>query len=326
MQHKFLQNNKLQVSPLGFGSWAIGGEMMMRGVQAGWGEVDDAESIRAIHAALAGGITLIDTAANYGTGHSEEIIAQAIQGRREEVVLATKFGFNVDEAAKTVDLQTPDAIIENINSECERSLRHLHTDVIDIYQFHMWDFPPERVPELIDKLESLITQGKIRSYGWSTDNIELAHLFATQDNCTTIQHEANVMQPAAEMFALTAETDVVSLIRSPLMMGFLSDKYDNNSVFTDTDIRSHWFKPEQIAKIVSNRGKIREILASNGRSTVQGALAWLWATGDQVVPIPGIRTEAQAIENAAAMEFGPLTAEQMTEIEQLLGREEIVTT
>jgi aryl-alcohol dehydrogenase-like predicted oxidoreductase len=89
-------------------------------------------------------------------------------------------------------------------------------------------------------------------------------------------------------------------------------------------VRNQSFPQDRIAQIVANRAKIREILTSNGRSIVQGTLAWLWALGDQVVPIPGIRTEAQAKENAAAMEFGPLTAGQMAEIEQLLGREEAI--
>ena len=324
MQYKALKNSDLQISPMGLGAWAIGGEWVFIDNQAGWGKVDDAESIRAIQAALDAGINLIDTAANYGTGHSEEMVGKAIQGRRDEVVIATKFGFDVDEAAKKVAYQSPEAILQNLAFECERSLRHLNTDVIDIYQLHMWEFPPERVPELLDGLEKLVAQGKIRTYGWSTDDVALAKLFAAGEHATVIQHAANVMEPATAMFNFTASSDLTSLVRSPLLMGFLSDKYDKDVEFAATDVRSHAFPKENIAKIVANRAKIREILMSNGRSVVQGALAWLWAVGEQVVPIPGIRTEAQAKENAAAMEFGPLTPAQMAEIEQLLGREEAV--
>ncbi len=325
MQFKTLRNSDIQISPMGFGAWAVGGEWIFDQNQAGWGKVDDNESIRAIHAALDAGINLIDTAANYGTGHSEEIVGRAIKDRRDQVVIATKFGFNVDETAKRVSYQSEDEIIANLAFECDRSLRHLGTDVIDIYQFHMWDFPPARVPEMLDQLEKLVAQGKIRSYGWSTDNVELARLFAAGEHCTVIQQAANVLEPATAMFALTAEKNLVSLVRSPLVMGFLSDKYGKDTKFVATDVRSHAFSAESIADIVTKRDNIRDILTSNGRTVVQGALAWLWARGDQVVPIPGIRTEAQAIENAAAMEYGPLTPAQMTEIEQLLGREEGIT-
>ncbi|MBK8906235.1 MAG: aldo/keto reductase [Anaerolineaceae bacterium] len=324
MQFRTLRNSNLQVSPMGLGAWAMGGEWIFIDNQAGWGKTDDAESIRAIHAALDGGMNLIDTAANYGTGHSEEIVGKAIRDRRDQVVIATKFGFDVNEAAKRVAFQSSEAVLQNLPFECERSLRHLGVDTIDIYQLHVWEFPPERVPELLDGLEKLVAQGKIRTYGWSTDDVALARLFAAGEHCAVVQHAANVMEPAAAMFNFTAESGLTSLVRSPLLMGFLSDKYDKDAQFTTTDVRNHSFPAERIAQIVANRAKIREILTSNGRSVVQGALAWLWAVGEHVVPIPGIRTVAQAEENAAAMEFGPLTPGQMAEIEQLLGREEAV--
>ncbi len=325
MASKTLGNSGLQVSAVGLGTWAIGGEWLFDGNQAGWGKVDDAESIRAIHAALDAGINLIDTAANYGTGHSEQIVGRAVRDRRAKVVIATKFGFNVDEAAKRVMYQTPDDILNNLPFECERSLRNLGLDVIDLYQFHMWDFPAERVTELLEKLEKLVEQDKIRTYGWSTDNVELSRLFAQGKHAVAIQHLANVLQPAAEMFAFTAQASLTSLIRSPLLMGFLSDKYNQSTQFVATDVRQRRFPRERVAQIVENRVKIREILTSNGRTVAQGALAWLWAQGEQVVPIPGIRTEAQARENAAAMQFGPLAAEQLAQIEQLLARKETTT-
>ena len=321
-----LRNSDIQVSRMGFGAWAVGGEWVFDNNQAGWGKVDDAESIQAIHSALDAGVNLIDTAANYGTGHSEEIVGKAIKDRRDQVVIATKFGFDVDEPAKSVAYyKNPADIIKNVAFECERSLGHLGIDAIDIYQFHMWDFPPAMVPDLMNELEKLVAQGKIRTYGWSTDDVKLARLFAAGEHAAVIQQASNVFQPSPEMFAMTAETGLTSLIRSPLVMGFLSEKYGKDAKFVKTDVRSHAFKPEDIANIVANRDKIREILTSNGRSTVQGALAWLWAVGEQVVPIPGIRTVAQAVENAAAMEFGPLTADQMAEIEQLLNRESVAS-
>lgn len=187
MKMRTLRNSDVQVSAMGLGAWAIGGEWVFNGGQAGWGKVDDAESIRAIYAALDAGMNLIDTAANYGTGHSERIVGQAIKDRRDRVVIATKFGFDVDEAAKRVTYrQTPDDILNSLPSECERSLRNLGVDAIDVYQFHMWEFPAERVPELLDVLEKLVAQGKIRTYGWSTDSVEMARLFVAGEHCSVI--------------------------------------------------------------------------------------------------------------------------------------------
>jgi len=322
MEMRTLGSTGIKISAAGLGAWAIGGEWTFDGGPAGWGKVDDAQSIRAIHTALEAGMNLIDTAANYGTGHSEEIVGQAVRDRRDKVVIATKFGFDVDEAAKRVEFfEDPRTVLDNLAFACERSLRHLGSDYIDLYQFHMWDYPGEYVPDLIERLERLVAQGKIRAYGWSTDNVELARLFAAGKHAAAIQHEANVLKPAPAMFAFTADASLTSLIRGPLMMGFLSDKYDRDATFVESDVRRLGFPPESIASIVANRLKIREVLTSGGRTVAQGALAWLWAQGQQVVPIPGIRTEAQASENAAAMQFGPLTPAQVAEIETLLERE-----
>jgi aryl-alcohol dehydrogenase-like predicted oxidoreductase len=321
MEMKMLGKSGIKISALGLGAWAIGGEWTFDGHPAGWGQTDDAESFRAMHAAFEAGINLIDTAANYGAGHSERMVGQAVKDRRDKVVIATKFGFDVDEAAKRVVYHKDvDVILRSLPSDCERSLRNLDTDIIDLYQFHKPDFPPERIPELLEKLEGLVAQGKIRTYGWSTGEVELAQAFAVGEHAVAIQHPANVLEPAAKMFAFTAQAGLTSLIRSPLLMGFLSDKYDQNTQFLESDVRKLGFSSESIAKIVENRIKIREILTSGGRTVAQGALAWLWAQGPQVVPIPGIRTEAQARENAGAMAFGPLAAAQLAEIEALLGR------
>src|SRR5512140_1099465 len=127
-----LGKSGIVVSPMGLGCWAIGGPWEWQGAPGGWGQVDDAESIRAIHAALDYGITFFDTAANYGTGHSEEILGRALAGRREKVVIATKFGFDVDEASKSVrNLPNDEDVIKGLRSACERSLSHLQTEYID---------------------------------------------------------------------------------------------------------------------------------------------------------------------------------------------------
>ena len=134
-----LGRSNLEVSAMGLGCWAIGGpwdwlEADGSKGPVGWGQVDDAESIRAIHYALDAGINFFDTAANYGCGHSERILSQAIAGRRDKVILATKFGYVVDEEKRIVT-ETED-VVRRIRQECESSLRNLQTDYIDLYQFH----------------------------------------------------------------------------------------------------------------------------------------------------------------------------------------------
>jgi aryl-alcohol dehydrogenase-like predicted oxidoreductase len=305
---------------MGLGCWAIGGVWYWLDGPGGWGNIDDNESVRAIQAALDLGINFFDTAANYGTGHSERILARGLEGRREQAVIATKFGFHVDEAAKRVTFRTDDHLLY-VREECEASLRRLNTDVIDLYQLHVWDYPLEKVPAMIDVLESLVSEGKIRYYGWSTDSVEGARLFAQGKHCVAIQHDLNVILDAPDMLAVCQELDLASVNRSALARGALSGKYTKNTVFPQNDVRTDpWSRDHFFAPTLSQLDAIREILTSNGRSLVQGALAWIWGRSEKTIPIPGFKTVAQVEENARAMELGPLSPDQMQEIDRLLGR------
>jgi len=320
MSQRALGRSELKVSPLGLGCWAIGGPWRWLDGQGGWGDIDDNESVRAIHAALDHGINFFDTAATYGTGHSEQILARALEGKRDQVVIATKFGFNVDEAEKHVTMRTDDHL-QYVRGECEASLRRLNTDVIDLYQLHVWDYPMEKVPAMIDVLESLVTDGKIRYYGWSTDSVEGARLFAQGKHCAAIQHDLNVVLDTPEMLALCDELNLASVNRSPLARGALSGKYAKGTIFPQNDVRNdEWSRDHFFAPTLDQLDAIREILTSDGRTLVQGALAWIWARSEKTIPIPGFKTVAQVEENARAMDFGPLTAEQMKEIDTIVGR------
>ena len=315
-----LGRSGLQVSPMGLGCWAIGGTWYWLDGPGGWGEVDDNESIRAIQAALDLGINFFDTAANYGTGHSERILARALEGKRDKAVIATKFGFNVNEAEKRVTFREDDHLL-HVREECEASLRRLNTDVIDLYQLHVWDYPIQKIPAMIDILESLVTEGKIRYYGWSTDSVEGARLFANGPYCVSIQHDLNVILDAPEMLALCEELDLASVNRSALARGALSGKYSKDTVFPQNDVRNdEWSKERFFTPTLNQLDAMREILTSNGRSLVQGALAWIWARSEKTIPIPGFKTVAQVEENAKAMQLGPLTPDQMKEINVVLGR------
>jgi len=315
-----LGRSNLQVSAMGLGCWAIGGVWYWLDGPGGWGDIDDNESIRAIHAALDLGINFFDTAANYGTGHSERILARALEGKRDQAVIATKFGFSVNEAEKRVTFREDDHLL-HVREECESSLRRLNMDVIDLYQLHVWNYPMEKVPAMVDLLEALVSEGKIRYYGWSTDSVEGARLFANGKHCVAIQHDLNVIIDAPEMLALCEELNLASINRSALARGALSGKYTRDTVFPQNDVRNdEWSKEHFFAPALNQLDTIREILTSNGRTLVQGALAWIWARSEKTIPIPGFKTVAQVEENAKAMQLGPLTTDQMKEIDSLLGR------
>jgi aryl-alcohol dehydrogenase-like predicted oxidoreductase len=321
-----LGRSGIKVSALGMGCWAIGGPFWSGETPIGWGEVNDEESIRALHQALDLGVNLFDTANVYGAGHSERILARAFENRRSEVVIATKFNAVFNEITRQVT--GSDTSPAGIRAACEDSLLRLKTDYIDLYQFHDNDFPAEKAGPIRETLEALVKEGKIRAYGWSTDYIERAEVFAQGSNCSAVQLQLNVLDDNPAMIALCEHFDLAALNRGPLAMGLLTDKYTARIKVSGEDVRGEkspeWMKyfkegkpnPEWTVK----RDAILEILRSKGRSIAQGALAWNWARSEKTLPIPGFRTVAQVQENAGAMQFGPLTIEQMQEIDRLLER------
>ena len=322
-----LGKSGIEISAMGLGCWAIGGPWTYDSKTnepnaAGWGKIDDKESIRAIHAGMDLGVNFFDTAANYGTGNSERILSQALEGRRNQVVIATKFGYVIDEEKKLV-VNNQDVVIENIRRDCENSLRRLNTDYIDLYQFHVGDYHPEKATAIRDALEDLVRTGKIRWYGWSTDSAAGARVFADGEHCTAIQQDLYWCAPLdyyGPTLQVCEEFNLASINRSPLGMGILTGKFfgkDND--LPEDDIRHDWnFKEGEIADIVQQVENLKEILTSDGRTLAQGALGWLWARSEATIPIPGFKSVAQVTENAKAMEFGPLTKSQMEEIAALL--------
>jgi len=310
---------------MGMGCWAIGGPWLMRGQPAGWGTVDDEESIRAIHRALDLGITFFDTAANYGCGHSERVLGRALAGRRDQVVIATKFGYLVDEETKRVGFYDDDPnsnqVVSRLRQDCETSLLRLGIDYIDLYQFHINNYAPAQAAAVRDALEELVAEGKVRFYGWSTDHPEGARVFAKGKHCVAIQHDLNVIKDAPQLLAVCDEFGLASINRSPLVRGAITGKYTADSQFEASDLRHRDnFRQEWLGPTLEKLNALREILTSGGRTLAQGALAWIWARSAWTIPIPGIRNVAQATENANAMQFGPLGDSQMQEIERLLGR------
>jgi len=229
---------------------------------------------------------------------------------------------------KTREVTGSDSTPAGIRKACEESLQRLNTDYIDLYQFHDNGFPANKAEPVRETLEGLVQAGKIRAYGWSTDFADRAEVFAQGKNCTAIQLQLNVLDDNVDVVTLCEKYNLAAINRGPLAMGLLTGKYSANTRPSTDDVRGEkrpeWMKyfkdgrpsPEWMKKMES----VREILTSNGRSLVQGALAWLWARSEQTLPIPGFRIVTQVEENCGALQAGPLTASQMKEIENLLGR------
>ena len=319
-----LGRSGIEVSALGMGCWAIGGPLAGGGSEFGWGEVDDAESVRAVHLALENGVTFFDTSSNYGAGHSEVVLASALRGRRDEVVIASKWGYTFDEASRTA--VGADASANYLVDCLEGSLRRLETEYVDLYQLHLNDLPIDQALDLVPTLEQLVAEGKIRAYGWSTDDADRASAFAAAgEHCATAQFDMSALRDAPAMIAACADASLAGIVRGPLAMGLLSGKYHDGRSVGDRDVRAQghewvtYFRdgrgaPEWLAAIDS----VRDVLTSDGRTLLQGALAWIWARSQDTIPIPGFRNERQVAEIVGALKFGALDAEQFAAVEKEL--------
>jgi aryl-alcohol dehydrogenase-like predicted oxidoreductase len=310
----------LQVSPVGLGCWAIGGPAKWGERSIGYGEVDDDESVRAIRRAVELGITFFDTAALYGIGHSERVLGRALAGRRHEVVIATKFGAHFDEASQQIFDDRPQP--EDVQPACEASLRRIGTDYLDIFQLHTGATDLETACRIRDELEKLVASGKARHYGWSTDAPDRARVFAEGPHCGFLQFGLNVLLGDPAMVAVCDELDLGAIANTTFLKGLLTGKYDRSSQHSADDIRSRiWNLADgREARQLEQLARIRPILTRDGRTLAQAAIGWVLARSERAVPIPGFKTVRQVEEIAAAAEIGPLTCEQMAEIDRLLER------
>jgi len=287
---RVLGRSGIEVSALGVGTWAMGGEMKAGDQPLGWGDADDAESTRAIRRALELGVTLFDTSDAYGTGHAEDLLGEVLAPVRDQVVIATKWGNRIDPA--THRLLGEDGSPEYLRLAVRESLRRLRTDYIDVYQLHI-GLPLDRVAGLVEACEELVEQGLVRTYGWSTDDPAGVDAFARGAHCAVVQHELNVFSDAPEILARCERYDLASLNRSPLAMGLLSEKVTADSYFAPDTVRGRapewlmWFRDGRpVPEFLARRDAVREILTSGGRTLAQGA--------------PGLELGPQSPDGAAA--------------------------
>jgi aryl-alcohol dehydrogenase-like predicted oxidoreductase len=193
----------------------------------------------------------------------------------------------------------------------------------------------KKAAEVRDVLEDLVGEGKIRWYGWSTDNPEGARVFAKGGHCTAIQHAMNMSMANSnigwdllQMLAVCEEYDQASVNRSPLGMGMLTGKFNSNAAFPEDDVRHSWdLRRERPMQHLERIEAVQKMFADAGdpRSLAQIALAWTWTRSDRTIPIPGFKTLAQVKENIQATEFGLLSSEQMEKIDEIFERAPVVS-
>ena len=284
----------LDVSRIGLGA------MTMAGIYTSGGGLDDDESIRAIHRALDLGVTHIDTAEIYGPFHSEELVGQAIKDRREQVVVATKFGLVSHSGGGPGVIDSSPA---NIRAAVEGSLTRLGVDHIDLYYQHRVD-PNTPIEEAVGALAELVAEGKVLHIGLSEaspDTIRRAHAVHPVAALQT-EYSLWTRDAEAELLPLLRQLDIGFVAYSPLGHGFLTGQIRTVDDIPDDDWRKD--NPRFIGKNFQHNlgivAEVQAIAAEAGATPAQIALAWLLAQGDDIAPIPGTRRIARVEENTAA--------------------------
>ncbi|MEO0401697.1 MAG: aldo/keto reductase [Pseudomonadota bacterium] len=312
------------ILPMGMGCWAIGGQFYSGSEPHGFPNIDDAESGRAIRATLDAGLRVFDTAAVYGAGHSERVLGQSLKGQPDAIIIS-KLGTAIDEDTRQVlhDETDPSQVMPAI----ERSLRRLDRDCVDVMLLHLNALPVATARPIFEQMELACEAGKLRAHGWSTDFPDSAKAMCDLDGFISIEHAMNIFVDVPTMQKTVSDNGLIALLRSPLAMGLLTGKYDDTTVMPDTDVRSvnsakrDYFQDAKPAPAhLRNLAAIRELLQTGGRTLAQGSLCWLMAKSETNIPVPGARTEQQAVENAGAVAFGPLPENVMADIETLINR------
>jgi aryl-alcohol dehydrogenase-like predicted oxidoreductase len=296
MNYRKFGNTDLQASEIGFGAWAIGGNAMVGDVAIGWGKADDATSIEAINKSLDLGINFFDTADIYGLGHSEELLGDALRGKKD-IVLATKVGNVSRNEQFTVDYSK-----EHILSACEASLKRLQRDVIDYYQLHSARVVHLQSGECIEAMDLLKQQGKIRHWGLSlnTFNPEPEAEFLMEANKGKgFQLVFNIInQRALSLMEKAAKKGYGVIARMPLQFGLLTGKFSSESTFAKDDHRHNRLTKEIItsANEILDQ-KVWTLCEKYNINKPSLALSFILSFESVSTVIPGIRTAQHAVDN-----------------------------
>ena len=277
---------------------------------------DDDESIRTIHRALDLGVTFIDTAEVYGPYINEELVGRALKGRRDSVVVATKFGMISHTGRKA---GTIDSSPVNIRAAVEGSLQRLDTDYIDLYYQHRVD-PETPIEDTVGTLAELVAEGKIRHVGLSEAGVRTIRRAHAVYPITALQSEYSLWtrDPEPEVLPLLRELGIGFVPYSPLGHGFLTGHIRSLDDLDDTDWRktSPRFMGEDFQRNLAIADEVQDIAAKVGATPAQVAIAWLLTKGDDIAPIPGTKRVARVEENIAADEL-ELSAEQVEKLNNL---------
>ena len=304
----------MEVSVLALGTWAMGGGF------DGWGPVDDGECIAAINHALDSGVNLIDTAPIYGHGHSEEIVGNAVQGRRHEVVLATKCGLLLP--ARGVDVPPRCLEPESLLRECDASLRRLRTDVIDVYQCH-WPDPNVPIRDTMAAMAKLLELGKIRIVGVSNFSFEQVSAAREFVDIQVLQAPFSMLlrRAADDLIPACAEYGMGVLSYSPLSKGLLTGKFSAESKFSGVRARDPDFVGKRFRRNLSVVDSLRRVSDRYGKTLAQLALNWTANYPGVTAPIFGAKRPSQVTENVGAAGWS-ISAEDRAEIDIILGESE----
>lgn len=283
-----------------------------------YGTFNDEESIRVIHRSLEIGITFLDTADMYGPFKNEELIGKAIKGKRDQVTLATKFGFVRDPSDPMK--RSVNGKPEYVRSACDASLKRLNVDVIDLYYLHRKD-PNVPIEETVGAMAELVKVGKVRTLGLSEVSPETLKKAHRVHPITAVQSEYSLWsrEPEDEIFEACKELGVAFVAYSPLGRGFLTGQIKKVEDFEKTDYRrvAPRFQGENFDKNLSLVRKIEDMASTKGCTPSQLALAWVLAQGDFIFPIPGTKRIKYLEENADAVKV-LLTKKELQEIDNML--------
>ena len=311
MQYRTLGQTGLQVSEVGLGAMPFGGMVTQAdGTQSGWSGTDDKELIALVHHGETLGVNLLDTAEAYGNGHGEAVVGEALQGRRERWIIATKVRPNQGIDAATLDEA---AVRTRLTEACEHSLRRLQTDYIDIYQLHAIPYP-WAMPVVMESLAQLRQAGKIRWYGISTNNREAIDQLRAYGPLHVLQIGYNLLERSADALLHWARTEQIgTLIRVPLAKGMLTGKYSGPQAMT-LPPGDHRYDRFKLPVTLDGLQKLPQLgfLHTPKRSLVQAAVRFVLDHPGVSSVIAGAKTQKQIEENLAASALPSLTPDECT--------------